>query len=436
MKQRPIRRQPILTIDVLELDYQSSTINLIRPGYPERRIVTSWGYGNLAEYYESYRQGLESFKQELRTDRLDQDFAALTSAFKKLFKPGTVLFESLFDDISGQFEDNTVEIINYLRDHIIAASSSRQLSYPQTGLIEVRTKTIKDIVPVECLVIIGSKPKVESWQDLDAAISGILGFSFIVNRVIRRRPRQSQKRELNNVPRLPLKYFCDQSLDGAIAERDFFRDERYFRLDGPWPGEDALSRGTESVEKDLVWHLFRPDVGFYQTDKTDAWERQLDEVHHISCHCYTDEEYSFRCSLQFTGCQPFTLMAMRAHLANLKHCRTASQTTLEMPLVFFNACGSSKLTPKGITSFPEYFLMRNGNCGFIGSETRVPDLFASEFCRQFYLHLLRGCGVGEAIFRARYTMLRRYRNPLGILYTSYVDPYLRVTRTVDSSARR
>ena len=105
-----------------------------------------------------------------------------------------------------------------------------------------------------------------------------------------------------------------------------------------------------------------------------------------------------------------------------------------MPLVFFNACGSTRLTPKGMASFPEYFLVRNQNCGFIGSETGVPDLFASAFCQQFYTHLIKGLGVGEAILEARRKMLIHYKNPLGILYTSYVDPCLRVAEPADSTS--
>jgi hypothetical protein len=426
VKRQDIRKQPILIIDVLELSNQSSTIKLIRPGYPERTIETSLGYGNLPEYYESYHHGLESFKRELQSDRLKQDFNAVANAFRELFETGKVLFESLFEDISGEFEDNLEEIINYLIGHIKAASGSKHLLHPQLGVIEVRTKNIKDIIPIECLVILGSNPEVESLPGVARAASRILGFSFIINRVVGR-TRQSQRRELNNVPRLPLKYFYDKSLEGTSIELVFFREnERHFCLDGPWPEEF-----TESTEKDFVRHLFRPDIGFGQTGKTDAGERQLDEVHHLSCHCHTDEEHSLRYWLQLTGSQPITLKVMRAHLADLKRPGAESQTKLEMPLIFFNACGSSKMTSKGMTSFPEYFLIRNRNCGFVGCETNVPDLFASSFGQQFYLHLIRGFGVGEAVFHARRTMLNRHNNPLGILYMSYVDPYLRVTKAID-----
>jgi len=418
VKQQPRRKEPILTI---ELGHQSSTVKIIRPGYPEMKIEKAyWGYGNLAEYYERYHQALESFKFELQSDSLIQDLGALTNAFKALFKTGKVLFERLF-------EDGTREILNYLRNYIILASASKHLPSSEVGVIKVIAENFIDIIPIECLVIIGSEPEVRCLPDVARATSGILGFSFIINRVIKSE-RLSQKRELNNVPQLPLKYFYDKSLTGTNTELEFFgRNKRHFYLDGPWPEEYA-----ESTVKDLVRYLFRPDIGFGQTDKTDTEERPRDEVHHLSCHGYTDEECPWKCSLQLTGHQPITLEAMQELLPDLRHSGTESKREADMPLVFLNACGSSKLTPKGMTSFPQYFLFDNKNCGFIGSETSVPDLFASEFCQQFYLHLLRGFGVGEAIFRARHKMLERYQNPLGILYTSYVDPYLRVTKAVDS----
>lgn len=419
MKQQPRRKAPILIIDVLELGHQSSTINLIRPGYPERKVKPSLGYGNLAEYYEHYHEGLENFKQELQSDNLKQDFKLLTKAFKTIFKTGKVLFEHLF-------EDSTPDVINYLRNHIIAGFGLKNFPYPQVGVIEVRTNNIKDIIPVECLVMIGSKPEVASFPDMTRAASGLLGFSFVVNRVIKT-TRQSQKRELNNVPKLPLKYFYDKSLKDTNIELAFFRkNKKHFNLDGPWPEEHV-----EAIEEALVRYLFLPEVGFSQIEKT--MERQPDEIHHLSCHCYTDEEYSWKYNLRLTGSWPITLETMEAHLSDLRYSGSENRTQVEMPLVFLNACGSSKLTPKGITSFPEYFLDRNRNCGFIGSEINVPDSFAAKFCEQFYLHLIRGFGAGEAILMARRKMLERYNNPLGILYTSYVDPYLRVTKAVNNA---
>jgi hypothetical protein len=426
MNQKARRRQPILIIEVLELDRYSSTIELILPGHDERLSVeSSWGYKNLTEYYEYYYEGLEAFKQVLQGDSLDQDFETLTRAFKAIFITGKDLFESLFGA-------NVPKIRNYLTKYRDYLAHQRLIGHgsssprPQIGIIEVRTKHIQDIIPIEGLVIVGSSPEVRRPRDMIRAASGILGFSFIINRVITR-IRQSQIRELRNVPRLPLKYFCDKKLTGVDTELTFFRQHKqHFALDGPWP-----DRHTKYVGKELVQYLFQPDIGFGQIDNAERVERQWDEIHHLSCHCYTNEEHSWKYNLWLTDCPSITLQSMRAHLADLKYSGTESKTQIERPLVFLNACGGSKLTPKGMASFPEYFLQKNMSCGFIGCEIGVPDRFAAEFSKQFYLHLLRGFGVGEAIFMARHTMLARHKNPLGILYTSYVDPYLHISKAID-----
>jgi hypothetical protein len=86
------------------------------------------------------------------------------------------------------------------------------------------------------------------------------------------------------------------------------------------------------------------------------------------------------------------------------------------------------MTPNGITSFPEMFLFNVGNRGVIGTETRIPDQFAAEFSEQFYLNLVRGATLGMAVFNARWTLLKRRNNPLGLLYSVYANPYATVRK--------
>jgi CHAT domain-containing protein len=95
------------------------------------------------------------------------------------------------------------------------------------------------------------------------------------------------------------------------------------------------------------------------------------------------------------------------------------------PLVFLNACGSSKVTPEGVSSFPSMFL-RIGSRGVIGTETSVPDLAAAEFAREFYTRFFKGFTLGEALFDARMRLLRNRFNPIGALYSAYANADLRV----------
>jgi hypothetical protein len=63
----------------------------------------------------------------------------------------------------------------------------------------------------------------------------------------------------------------------------------------------------------------------------------------------------------------------------------------------------------------------------VGTEASVPDLFAAEFSKLFYSVLIKGKSVGESVYFARREFLKYNNNPLGILYTVYVDPDLRVS---------
>jgi hypothetical protein len=434
LNQQLERKDVILSIEVLDLCHSSSDIKLVGPGYPEDIIKSSVGSRKLARYHDIYREALDGFMYELQIERLHQNFQALKSALLKIFGPGRTLFESLFQDI--RTKDKTLKLRNYLKKHKFGGLGPKYSPFPQIGVIEVITDDIAEIIPTECLVFDRFRGEIKNLQDMTKAVSGILGFSFIIRRVVNQFGL-SQKQELNNIPKLPLKYFHYESLAASEIERAFFeRNTEYFDLDGPWPAED-----TYFAVEDFVKYLFRPDIGFCPTREERKLEHSVDEIHHLSCHCSTEEKESRHHYLELTGSGGIELGSMQDALQDyldiLEDSSDKDRVYEDGPLVFLNACGSSSLSPLGVISFPEYFLDRNKNrnCGFIGSETRIPDRFAAEFSKQFYLHLIQGFGVGESVFIARHKLLRKFKNPLGILYTSYVNPYLHVSRAVENLRR-
>ena len=95
------------------------------------------------------------------------------------------------------------------------------------------------------------------------------------------------------------------------------------------------------------------------------------------------------------------------------------------PLVFLNACASSNLNPARFGSFPKFFL-DHGFLGFIGTEISMPDCFAAAFSQRLYKRVLEASTLGEAIYSARWDMLKENMNPLGIFYSVYADPEIRV----------
>jgi hypothetical protein len=79
-------------------------------------------------------------------------------------------------------------------------------------------------------------------------------------------------------------------------------------------------------------------------------------------------------------------------------------------------------------SFPEFFLDQE-SLGVVGTLCDISDDVAAHFAAVFYEALLRGRTVGEAMYDARWHLMDRHRNPLGLLYTFYGNPDLKVTHS-------
>ena len=72
-------------------------------------------------------------------------------------------------------------------------------------------------------------------------------------------------------------------------------------------------------------------------------------------------------------------------------------------------------------------LLRNGNRGMISTAVKVPDDAAAELGRFFYERLLDGdCTAPEALLYAKWALLHGRVSPLGLLYSYYGRPDLRV----------
>jgi hypothetical protein len=88
-------------------------------------------------------------------------------------------------------------------------------------------------------------------------------------------------------------------------------------------------------------------------------------------------------------------------------------------IVFLNGCATAVGAAAG--GFLEATGGR-GFCGFIGTETRVPDVFAKRFALAFFQEFFRG---GSPLFEVM-DRLRHRHWPLGLLYGMYCYPLLRV----------
>ena len=229
---------------------------------------------------------------------------------------------------------------------------------------------------------------------------------------------------LDNDPLLPFRFFWNEELDGASRERSFLKgiDNDGIDLAGPWP-EQTLE--SEDMLDQLAGHLW---------DARGRYRRRSrpDQVQHFACHCDSDPKLSLNSRLGFSLDRTVTLGQLKEYLHY--HAREAGPSGLgrvpaARPLVFLNACTSTQVRPGAVTSFPHFFLDPDvgcGNRGVIGTEAHVPDYFAAPFSERFYRYLLSGKKLGEAIYHAKWDLLRRDDNPLGLLYTIYADPNMGV----------
>jgi len=90
------------------------------------------------------------------------------------------------------------------------------------------------------------------------------------------------------------------------------------------------------------------------------------------------------------------------------------------PLVFINACESGELTPTFYDGFVPYFLAK-GARGVIGTETKTPGLFASEWAKAFFDDFFTGKPLGRVVLDQRRRFLAEHNNPLGLLYGIHCD---------------
>jgi hypothetical protein len=369
----------------------------------------------LFEHRKTLGDDLESLKGTL-TNQLDQDdWDRIDRAFAILRKRSNLLFHQLFG------REQPLEVHTALAKALAFARAAGRLAF-----VEVVAQSL-DTVPLEFLRV-RQQPaptRIKDPATLAAAAGEFLGFSAIVKRSRLDNPAfQEQAPVLENRPKLPVKFFWDNSLGGAKSEKEFF--EKYgalIDLEGPWP--DGRWDGREAY-RTVAEHLWNPQLKFGEGRRPIP-----DQIQHFACHYYvadSSEASFFRVGFDDSQGQA-SLGDIDSYLGDLAVDHPRAEGA-RLPLVFANACASSVIRPGGLLSLPE-LVLRNKNIGYVGTETRIPDEAAHKFSESFYEHLLRQERLGEAITRARLQLLNDHQNPLGILYTLYADPDICVAQQCD-----
>ncbi|HEY0404177.1 MAG TPA: CHAT domain-containing protein [Pyrinomonadaceae bacterium] len=334
------------------------------------------------------------------------NWADISEAIHCLHNRGLRLAFQLFGDRCWEVQSLFKKPITNRDDH---------WTYPK--LIQVISPP-EGIVPFEFLPLFNLKPppEITDIRSLTEAARSFIGFSSIVKRTQTNRALSADP-VLDNEPKLPIKFFQHVKLAGARKEIEFFRQySDYIDLEGPWPDKEIPQ---EQFKQHLAEHLWNPVSRFDSSDREPP-----DQVQHFSCHCDTTNDLSENHFIRLAHCegmdQDVTLGELQTQLAGFQSVG-ARQNGIAFPLVFFNACGTAVSDPMRIGSFPD-LLLGIGNRGVIGTECEIPDDFAASFSEQFYRALLGGRPLGDAIYHAKWQMLERHNNPLGILYTVYADP--------------
>ncbi len=385
------------------------------------------GLGTLRE---SLGKDLDDFKDKVGSALEVSNWQSLSQSLRKLHEKGRALAFQLF----GMELRKITELLRQHCPHRV--TDPAQLASPDffgwsetDALPRVEVNALlENFIPMEFLPLFNmTEPEeVKNLSDLYKVASSFLGFSVVVKRAdTRLGAAKLQNLMLENVPKLPIKFFRYDGLAGVRKEMEFFQHwEEHIDLEGPWPDVHHPAQEFEKLFADHIWHFRRRFDG---NDRESA-----DQIHHFSCHCDTKSDDSANYHVEL-GHDPQTRRKVTIGKLNARFGELAAGgdrcPDSPPPFVFFNACGSSKIKPGEMASFPRLFFTI-GSRGFIGTETRIPDQVAAEFSKYFYTKLLSGYPLGDAVQAAKRMLLTRYNNPLGVLYTVYADPDLVVSQPV------
>lgn len=390
----------------------------------------------LQEMKDALRDDLEEFRTKLATVT-QWRIGNAGEALLKLQKRGRLILNELFQGQTAELG----KIMQMCRD---ACPTWSRPDWKEDGLrppiVVVRAKLALGL-PIEMLPLFEWETvgRINNKDDLARLAGSFLGFSAIVKRDIRvpipptlllnNNPTGTAESETK--PRLPMKMFSFR-MAGARQEQRFFSGHTNIDFGQTWPSTDAPAEG-DGFAQALAEQLWHPERGI-----AGALRNPPDQIFHFSCHCDTRAERSgqhtltlntggFMSGILGRGNRKVDLESLTDRLTLLRH--RDQQNPRTRPLIFLSACGSAHLDPAGASSFPEMFLKNEfGFLGFIGTEATIPDHFASVFSAAFYGYLLEGAEIGQAIHLARWKLLNEHRNPLGILYSLYAEPEIRLDR--------
>jgi hypothetical protein len=219
---------------------------------------------------------------------------------------------------------------------------------------------------------------------------------------------------IDNDPKLPMTVFCNPQLTYSQKEIKYLKDaESLINLYGPWPEEGKLA------EMAAARYIMNPSIGFDKQPRD-----PVVTVLHLACHSSTAAEQALRLGGEYGD---VSLSNLRAVLMT----KEGANARARRPLVFLNACATAVPRVADRSSFTS-FLLDQGFRGVLGTLCDISDVVAAHFAVVFYEALLNGRTVGQAMYDARWHLMDKHRNPLGLLYTFYGNVDLKLSRSHQS----
>lgn len=400
----PLAPPPNIVVTI-EIGNSGSTVRFEAADGAKLPLQGTLSSANLAGERDRLDTALETFRSKCMPSGNTTDWPAITEGIELLHATGRNLAYSLF---RGNVKLREVE--NFCKTYA-PRIQGRDIS----PMIEVIAQD-QASVPIEIIPLFNFAPPglITNLLDLEQAAGSFPGFTCVMKRSIGSSSHQRPKTLYAN-PKLPMKFFYHAGLANAGQEWKYLSSSERIEVDRPWPSGAISERGFVKELCDQLW------------DRSVMLEGQRGpaaEIYHFACHCNTSgdvsKSYFLELSWDASSSQRASIASLRDGFAERLRCAAANFEP-ELPLVFLNACGSSRITPAAVSSFPG-FLIDEGFLGVIGTETRIPDAAASSFARAFYDTFLDGVQLGEALLKARKRLLAR-ANPIGILYTMYADPH-------------
>jgi len=106
------------------------------------------------------------------------------------------------------------------------------------------------------------------------------------------------------------------------------------------------------------------------------------------------------------------------------------------PIVFMNGCHTVGMDPRLVLDFASTFVVSLNASGVMGTEISIFENLACAFAEQWLTNfLLKGETAGEATRKTRLCLLQK-GNPLGLIYSLYAHPHLKLKKQENGAFQR